>query len=325
MLDQLEAAAAAVHAAASPAVVGIGRDGRGSGIVIADDLVATNAHNLRDATTTITGADGRRIPAQVVAADVDGDLAVVRAEGVRAAAWRWRDEPAGVGMPVFALTAGPGGARLAFGLVAAVDHSFPGPRGRRVRGAIEHGASLPRGASGGPLLDATGALVGINTHRLRGGGYLALPADARLRRQLDRLAAGSAPHRRRLGVALAPTDVAQALRRSVGLAPLDGLLVRDVEPEGPAARAGLAEGDLITSAHGRPVRTVDELAEALDDPGSGAATPDEVALGIVRGVQELTLLARFEAEAPDAPAGENTPATAVPPSDTAPTDDDTTG
>ena len=94
------------------------------------------------------------------------------------------------GLPVFAL-ADPGGRglRVTFGVVTATGRSFRGPRGRRIGGSIEHSAPLPRGSSGGPLVDATGRLLGLNTVRLEGGLMLALPADAALRERVTRSAA----------------------------------------------------------------------------------------------------------------------------------------
>jgi serine protease Do len=134
-------------------------------------------------------------------------------------------------------------------------------------------------------------LLGLNTHRLGEGFYLAIPADATLRERVDQLAAGESPTRRRLGIAVAPSFVARRLRRAVGLPELDGLLVRGVEDGSPAAAAGVSGGDLIVSANGSDVRTADDLWAVLD----GAA--DEVELKIVRGADEMTVRVSFEADA----------------------------
>src|ERR687885_1526 len=82
------------------------------------------------------------------------------------------------------------GVVLAFGLVSAVGRAFRGPRGRRIAGSIEHSAPLPRGASGGPVVDAAGRLVGIDTNRLGDGFYLAIRADASLRQRVEALGRG---------------------------------------------------------------------------------------------------------------------------------------
>jgi S1-C subfamily serine protease len=293
MLEDFERAAQAVLAAAGPVVVQVGRDGRGSGVVIDAGLVLTNAHNLRGETTTITPAGGTPLEGVAGGVDIEGDLAVVRVEGLEATPLAWRDEPVSPGTPVFALAAGPDGARLSFGLVAAVGRSFRGPRGRRISGSIEHNAPLPRGASGGPVLDSRARLVGLNTHRMGEASYLAVPTDSALRARLDRLAAGESPTRRRLGVVLAPGEVARRLRRSVGLPELDGLLVRGVVEDGPAAAAGLREGDLLTEGAGRPLRSTDDLHDVLDDAGS------TLELAVVRGVEPLTVVVQLDPAPPE--------------------------
>jgi hypothetical protein len=189
VLDELEQAVREVADRAGPSVVGIGRGrGRGSGVVLADGLVATNAHNLRGEETTVVFAGDRSAVGRVAGVDVDADLAVLAVDTGGAPAIGWaEDAGVRVGTPVFAL-ANPGGQlRVTFGLVSAVGRAFRGPRGRRIAGSIEHTAPLPRGASGGPVVDAAGRLLGIDTNRLGDGFYLALPADADLRQRLDAL------------------------------------------------------------------------------------------------------------------------------------------
>jgi serine protease Do len=180
-----------------------------------------------------------------------------------------------------------GGERVSFGLVSGTERAFRGPRGRRIKGSVEHTAPLPRGSSGSPVVTADGAVVGLNTNRLGEGFYLALPADAELRARLDSLAAGQSRSRRRLGVGLAPAHVASALRRSVGLPARDGLLVRVVEEGSAAAAAGIQEGDLIVAAGGTPTVTADDLFDALDQAG------EQLALQIVRGSDELEVTVSF--------------------------------
>ncbi|MDX6668415.1 MAG: hypothetical protein QOK04_1795, partial [Solirubrobacteraceae bacterium] len=182
--------------------------------------------------------------------------------------------------------ANPGGRglRATLGFVSAAERSFRGPRGRRIAGGIEHTAALPRGSAGGPLVDAEGRLLGINTVRLEGGLILALPADAALRARVESLSRGEAPRTPRLGVAVAPPRVARRMRRAVGLSEREGLLVRAVEDDSPAARAGLQRGDLIVAAGGRDVDGVDSLYAALDS-AAGATLP----VTVVRGAEEQEL------------------------------------
>jgi serine protease Do len=150
---------------------------------------------------------------------------------------------------------------------------------------------MARGSSGGPVVDLDGRLLGLNTNRLGEGFYAAIPADAELKSRVDALARGESTTRRHLGVGLAPSEAARRLRRSVGLPDRDGLLVRAVDPDSPAGRAGVREGDLIVDAAGRPVTRVDDLFEALDGIGEGDSLP----LGIVRGTEELSVSVTFGA------------------------------
>lgn len=290
VVEELQQAATAVAEKIGPAVVRIGRaPGRGAGVVIAAGQVATNAHNLRGEQTTVTFTDGRVETGRVAGVDVDGDLAVVAVDTAAIAAPDWGG-PASTGTLVFALaTSASGDLRVSFGLVSTVGQAFRGPRGRRIVGSLEHTAPLRRGSSGGPVVDGSGRLLGVNTHRLGDGFYLALPADKELRARLDALAQGRSPSRRHLGVALAPADAARHLRRAVGLPERDGLLVRAVQPGSPADRAGLRQGDLIVVASGRALASADDLHAALDAVGQA----DSLALRILRGSEELDVAVAF--------------------------------
>jgi S1-C subfamily serine protease len=291
VLEELSAATRRVVDKAEPATVAIGGDRRGTGVVIGHGQVLTNAHNLRDRTTEVTFADGRSVQGAVAGIDADGDLAVLTVDTADAPAIEWADAPSGVGDAVFAVSAGQRARRVTFGLVSSVDRTFRGPRGRRVTGSIEHTAALARGSSGGPLTDAEGRLIGLNTHRLGEGFYLAVPADAAFKERVAQLAAGLSPQRRRLGLALAPTFVAARLRRSVGLPPREGLLVRGVEDGSVADRAGLRQGDLLVAADGRELHTSDDLFEILDGDA------DTITLTVVRGADELAVAVTFVADA----------------------------
>src|SRR5262249_50079999 len=138
------------------------------------------------------------------------------------------------------------------------------------------------------VLNADGQLLGINTNRLGEGFYLAIPADEALRGRAEALARGESASSPRLGVAIAPGHVARRLRRAVGLPDTDGLLIREVMQDTPAARAGLAQGDLIVAAAGQPVRTPDDLVGALQGAGGGT-----IELTIVRGTDERVIQVAF--------------------------------
>jgi serine protease Do len=290
-LDELQAAVTAATERVGPSVIGLGRGwGRGSGVVIADGRVLTNAHVLRGDEVAVRRPDGEVALGRVAGLDADLDVAVLTVDTGDAPAVAWDPvvvEELRPGQPVFAL-ADPGGRglRTTFGLVTATGRSFRGPRGRRIGGSIEHSAPLPRGSSGGPLVDAEGRLLGINSVRLEGGLLLALPADASLHTRVDALARGEAPARPRLGVALAPPRAARRLRAAVGLPEREGLLVRGVEPDSPAASAGLEPGDLLVAAGDRPLHGYDELFDALEAGGS-------LTLKVVRGSDEREVTAHF--------------------------------
>ncbi len=291
-LPDLADAARDALASVGPSVVRIGRGGgRGCGVVLADGAVVTNAHNLRDRTTTVTFADGREAQGELAAADADGDLAVLRVDtGDAPPVALGEGSAVAAGDVVFAVArSGAGGTRVSFGIVSATERAFRGPRGRRIRGSLEHTAPLPRGSSGSPVVTADGTVVGLSTHRIGDGFYLALPTDAELRGRLDDLAAGRDRRRVTLGVGIASAAVARRLRRSVGLPDREGLLVRGVEEGSPADAAGLAEGDLVVAVAGQPLATVDDLYDALD-----AVTPgSSVDLTVVRGTEERTVTVTF--------------------------------
>jgi len=286
--------------AVGPSVVQVGGEhrgrhgGRGGGIVIEPGAIVTNAHNLRGPEITVTFADGRRETGTVAGHDADGDLAVVTVETGDAPVAAWGGT-ADLGEAVFTVSRlGDGGVRVTSGTVSATGRTFRGPRGRQIRGSVEHTAPLGRGSSGSPIVDGDGRVVGLNTHRLGEGFYLALPADDALRRRLTALAAGEIPVPRRLGIGLAPAHVAAKLRDSVGLPARDGLLVRLVEEGGPGARADLRRGDLIVAAGGTDVASVDDLHGAVDAVPAG----ESLTLGVVRGTDEVDIRVAFdEAEA----------------------------
>jgi len=288
IFDEIQAGIGQLAEGAGPAVVGIGhRWGTGSGIVLGDGQVLTNAHNVRGEQVTVTFADGRTAEGRLAGRDIDGDLAVIEVDTGGAAALPWASEPdPRIGAPVFAL-ANPGGRglRVTFGYISGIDRVFRGPRGRRITGSLEHTAPLLPGSSGGPILTASGELLGINTNRLGEGFYLAIPANQALRDRASALARGDSAAPPRLGIAIAPGHVAQRLRRAVGLPEADGLLIRDVTEGSPAANAGLASGDLIVGAAGNPVRTADDLFDAL----AAAARGGTIELKVVRGTEERTV------------------------------------
>ena len=265
-------------------VVSIGTDSRGSGFVVAPARVLTNAHHLRDRTTSVRfaevascrGASPAATPTATSSSSRWTPPTSRRSPGPRSTS--------GVGDVVFGASRDHESVSITSGQISAVARPpSPGREAAAVRGGVEHTMPLRRGASGGPLLDARGAVVGINTHRLRGGFYLARATDAGLRGLVERLAAGESVERVRLGVALATTDVTRKLRASVGLDAIDGLLVRGVEEGGRAAAAGVRVGDVLVRAGNVELTTPDALLDVIDAAG------DVLELSLVRGAESLQL------------------------------------
>jgi serine protease Do len=290
-VEDLGQAVRRVVGAAGPAVVSVARHRTGgSGVVIAPDRVLSNAHNAAPEGVRVVFADGRTEDGQVLGVDGDGDLVVLDVPTGDAPALPWGEVgEVGIGTPVVAL-ASPAGRGLCatLGFVSATDRPFRGPLGRRIEGSLEHTAPLPPGSSGGPLVDLSGRLIGVNTHRLGEGFYLALPGTATLQARVRALMAGDSPRGRRLGVGLAPIPVARRLRRAVGLPDAEGLLIRVVEEGSPAEAAGLTGGDLLVAAGGRPLVVIEDLHQAVEDLEGEALD-----LQVLRGTEGRSVTVRF--------------------------------
>jgi serine protease Do len=302
IFDEIQASIARLAEEAGSSVVGVGqRWGVGSGIVLGEGRILTNAHNVRGSQVKVTLADGGAAEGTVAGRDVDGDLAVIQADTGQAPALPWAADTPAIGMAVFAL-ANPGGRglRVTFGFVSGIDRSFRGPRGLRITGSLEHTAPLLPGSSGGPVLNAAGQLLGINTNRLGEGFYLAIPADEALRGRVDALARGESVRPPQLGIAIAPGHVARRMRRAVGLPDAEGLLIHQVVDDSPAARAGLAPGDLIVAAAGQPTGTIDDLSGALQAAAGGRRVT--IDLTVVRGTEERSVQVVLGED--DQPAGD---------------------
>jgi S1-C subfamily serine protease len=269
-----------------PAVIGLRHGSRGgSGVLVAPNLAVTLARNVRQDELTVRIGD-RELPARLAGSDPSVDLAVLRIDDGSehpSAPWGTAGEVT-IGTEVFALADPAGhGLRVTAGAVCSDPTAVRGPGGRLIEGAIEHTAPLPRSSGGGPLVDATGRILGLNAIRRDGGLIVAWPAAA-LTERAQTLASGGITAPARLGVAVSGPRQTRRMRAAVGLEPVTGLLVRGVEPGSPAELSGIARGDVLLSAGDAELNDLDRLYTALD-----RSAGSELQLRVMRGTDELTL------------------------------------
>jgi len=259
----------------------IPREGRGlsggSGVLFTPDGFAlTNSHVVHGAAGIEAAlADGRTLLADLVGEDPATDLALLRLSSPRpfpfaalgdSNALRVGDLVVAVGSP-FGLT-----RTVTSGIVSATGRTLPSRDvGRAIEGVIQTDAPLNPGNSGGPLLDAGGSLVGINTAVLAGaqGLCFAIPSNTASFVIREILRDGRV-RRAFLGVGVEDVLVPAALARTHGLPSARGVLVRSVAGGGPGAAAGLAAGDVIVGLDGKPVASVADLHRLLGREAIGA-------------------------------------------------------
>lgn len=286
-LTTLSDALAGVVEAAGPSVVRVAGGRRpSSGVVWSADGVVLAAEHLlrRDEDITVTLADGRELPAALAGRDPSTGLAVLRAQATGLPVLNWR-EADGLRVGQLAVAVGRPGrtVRARLGILSAVGQGWQAGGGSRIEYYIESDIEPAFGISGGPMLDAAGQVIGVNTAGLRRGLVLTIPT-ATVRRIVDTLLTHGRIRRGYLGVAAQPVPVPQALAQSVSQRA--GLLVHAVEPGSPAERAGLLIGDLILSIGGRPVHRPGQLMDLLTEERIGATEKLQVVrAGQIREVQ----------------------------------------
>jgi S1-C subfamily serine protease len=278
-------------ARSTPAVAGVShRRGQGTAIVLAPDgWLLTNAHVVREAPALrIDFARGADIEGRVVGTDARTDLALVRvgAGNLRSLPLAERHATR-VGQLVIAI-----GNPLHFdhsvslGVVSALDRSLPTPGGSVLEGLVQTDAAINPGNSGGPLLDADGAVVGINTAVVpyaQGIGF-AVPAHT-VHWVASVLLRKGVVERPFLGVAARGIDL--GAERSQAWGQPRGVQVLHVEPQSPAAAAGLRDGDVMLAANGAPIGSVDDLQRVLV-----LAELPEVELQLLRKSERHAVVAR---------------------------------
>jgi S1-C subfamily serine protease len=259
-------------------ITGVGRSG--SGIIISEDgLVLTNAHVVGNAAAVrLTLADGRELDAELVGSMPDDDVAlvqVVRPSGLVAAELASSDA-AEVGDDVVAIgnALGLGGSlSVTSGIISAKGRDVS-PPGVALSNLIQTDAAINQGNSGGPLVDARGRVIGINTAVLSQAQNIgfAIPID-QVKPLISQLRAGQGavrPDMASLGVTSLPVaDVSRDELDELGITASRGTVVRDVVPGSPAEGAGLAPGDVIVSVDGQAITEPKQLSELIRSKEAG--------------------------------------------------------
>lgn len=305
-------------------------EGLGSGFVITGDgEVATNAHVVTSGTgdairkareVFVKFSDDNQVPAKVVGFDPFADVALLK---IDPAGLDLRPLPLGstrslqVGAPVAAIGSPFGEEQsLSIGVISALDRSIESLTGFSTSGAIQTDAAINHGNSGGPLLDADGAVLGINSQiRTESGdgtgvGF-AVPVDV-VKRSLTQLREGGTVRYAYLGVSSA--GVYPQLVQRFKLPAAHGAWVQGVSAGGPAAKAGIragdqdvrfqasafkAGGDLIVGVGGTAIRDEDDLARALEDKQPGQS----VDVDLFRDGRRLTVPVELGARPLEVPRG----------------------
>ena len=226
-------------------------NGNGSAVVLADDLVVTNAHVIQGRELTVESWEGRSVVARLVRLDRTRDLALLEVKGLGAPSAQLGDSDlvrAGTAVIAIGNPLGFTGA-VSSGIVHATSapvHTAH-PSGIGSQRWICADLRLAPGNSGGPLADLRGQVIGINTMVISGGLALAVPSRS------VQMFLAQKHGKRSLGVTLRALD---SEARS-------GILLLEVEPDGPASRASLLPGDILVAANGRQLQFADDLQNAM--------------------------------------------------------------
>jgi S1-C subfamily serine protease len=281
-LDAYSNAIATAAERAGPAVVkvetgrGAARGGRGgprggigSGVIYSSDgEILTNAHVVAGAArVTVTLPDGRSLPAGVVGAEPQRDLAVLRVGEGGLPVAQLSAAPLRVGQLVVAI-GNPYGLdfTVTAGVVSALGRSLPLDREHKLEQLIQTDTSINPGNSGGPLVDVQGRVVGITTAILpfaQGLGF-AIPTPA----ALDVIARVTEQHRQALsrgvlGISGLDVSIEEATQQAQKLNQRQGILLLEVAAGGAAAHASLHRGDIILALNDQPTETIDALSQAV--------------------------------------------------------------
>ena len=225
------------------------------GIIVTADHTVQSVEDL-----TVSDREGRTMAATLVGRDPGTDLAVLRIQDTDlATVGLGNSDSLKVGHIVLAVGYGP---RASWGIVSAVGGRWRTWRGGEIDQLLRLDLTLYPGFSGGPLVDALGQVVGINTSGLSQRLELAIPAST-VTRVADELIEKGHVTRAFLGVGLQPVSLPETARRALAGAPEIGMIVVRVQPEGPAAQAGLLLGDVLVSLDGIHVASTEAVLDAV--------------------------------------------------------------
>jgi len=301
LLDAYSRAVIKVVEAVGPAVVSINsgwrlrgwpaeREGAGSGVSIAPDgYILTNSHVVHQASRLeVALTDGRSLEATLVGEDPVTDLAVIRIHEAARLPYAALGDSSGLRAGQLVIAIGnPLGfqSSVSTGVVSSAGRFWRTTGGQLIDNIIQHTAPLNPGNSGGPLVDSRGRVVGVNTAMIWGaqGISFAIPTDT-AKRVVSQLLTHGRVRRGYLGIAGRQRPVDRWLAQLHDLTNTHVVELLVIEPDGPAARAGLMEGDLLVAVNDQALNSMDELHHLLAD-----WPPKPFTLNVIRGLDRLLL------------------------------------
>ena len=276
-----DALAQAVQTAGAATVLVNGRRRMpASGIAYAADLILTADHTIeREDEIPVLLPDGSQVTASLAGRDPGSDLAVLRLKQAAASIAEPAPEEGRVGQLVLALgRPTPDGLQASLGIVSAAGGPVRTGRGGLLERFLRTDAIPYPGFSGGPLVDVSGRVLGLNTSGLARGASLAIPA-ALAWQIADTLAKHGSVRRGYLGVRSQPVDLPAKQQQALGREQSSGLLLVGVEQGSPAEAGGLIVGDILVGIAGAPIADPDELLARLVGQVVGQPTPIQVLRG----------------------------------------------
>ena len=238
-----------------------------SGVHWRPGIVVTADHTVsRDEDIQVTLPSGNRVDATLVGCDSGTDIALLRVEGLGSPAVQGGGDTAKVGELALVLGRSPNsGPNASLGVISAVSGPWRTWRGGRLDHYIRLDATLFPTSSGAAVLDSRGQLLGIATSGLSRIAGLAIPASS-INRVVDALLAKGHVPRGYLGIGVQPVAIPDAMRTSLSVTGKTGVMVVNVEPAGPADRAGVLLGDILLGIGDTPIEQIEEL-QSFSDSG----------------------------------------------------------